>query len=417
MSIATDVYVSISGDDVPAGRMHAHRRRGTESATFSYLESYLGHPNAYPLDPSLPLVSGAQQTRLGLALFCAFADSSPDRWGRDLIKRRERTHSHSAGASRRSLGEVDFLLGVRDDLRQGAIRFRDPETAEFVFPDDSGVPSLNELSDLLGIAQRVESDTDRVGEIQRLVRAGSSLGGARPKTHVKASNGRIAIAKFPARIDAWNVIAWEKVALDLAASAGITVPHNELIQVSDRSVLVVYRFDRTPDAERIGYRSALTMLEARDHQRRSYLDIGEVIEERSPSATMDLRQLWRRIAFSILISNTDDHLRNHAFLHVGHDSWRLSPAFDLNPDPEPGPKYLSTAIDDTETEARIDILLGVAPHFRLDNEGALSTIREVATAVAEWRPTAQRLGLSPQEIAEMEPAFIHAAAEQAGSVL
>ncbi len=418
MSIETDVYVSIAGGDVLAGRMHAHRRRSTESATFIYAESYLGHPGAYPLDPSLPLASGAHQTPLGLAIFSAFADSAPDRWGRSLIKRRERRRAVSTGVRPRSLGEVDFLLGVRDDLRQGAIRFQDPETAEFVASDDVGVPSLNELSELLAITERVESGSDVEEELQRLVRAGSSLGGSRPKTHVKTPDGRIAIAKFPAvSIDTWNVMAWEKVAFDLAANAGITVPYTDLVDISGRSVLIVYRFDRALDGERIGYRSALTMLEARDREQRSYLDIGEVIEERSPSATEDLQQLWRRIAFFILVSNTDDHLRNHAFLHVDLDSWRLSPAFDLNPNPESGPKYLSTAIDDAETEARIDVLLEVAPYFRLDNGDALTVLSQVVTAVVSWRSAAKRLGLSTQEITEMEPAFEHDAAGQAASLV
>lgn len=418
MSVETDVYVSITGIDVLAGRMYAHRRRNTESATFTYAESYLGHPDAYPLDPSLPLASGAHQTPLGHVMFSAFADSAPDRWGRNLINRRERRRAESTGVQQRSLGGIDFLLGVRDDLRQGAIRFQDPETAEFVASADVGMPALNELSELLAITERIESDSEVEEELHRLVRAGSSLGGARPKTHLKALDGRIAIAKFPAAsIDAWNVMAWEKVVLDLAARAGVTVPHTDLVDISGRSVLIVYRFDRTVDGERIGYRSALTMLEARDREQRSYLDIGEVIEERSPSATEDLQQLWRRIAFSILVSNTDDHLRNHAFLHVDKDSWRLSPAFDINPNPEPGPKYLSTAIDDTETEARIDVVLEVAPYFRLDNRDALSALEQVATAVAMWRSTAQRLGLSAKEITEMEPAFEHDAAEQAASLV
>jgi len=418
VSVEADVYVSIAGGDVLAGHMHAHRRRSTESATFSYAVSYLGHADAYPLDPSLPLVSGTHQTPLGHEMFSAFADSAPDRWGRNLIKRRERRRAEATGVRPRGLAEVDFLLGVRDDLRQGAIRFQDPETAEFVASDDVGVPALNELSELLAITERIESDSDVEEELQRLVRAGSSLGGSRPKTHVKTPDGRIAIAKFPATsIDTWNVMAWEKTALDLAARAGITVPHADLVNISGRSVLIVYRFDRATGGERIGYRSALTMLEARDREQRSYLDIGEVIEERSPSATKDLQQLWRRIAFSILVSNTDDHLRNHAFLHVDKDSWRLAPAFDLNPNPEPGRKYLSTAIDDEETEARIDVLLDVAPYFRLDSQEALTALGQVTTAVASWRLTARQFGLSSQEITEMEPAFEHDAADQAASLV
>ena len=177
-------------------------------------------------------------------------------------------------------------------------------------------------------------------------------------------------------------------------------------------MLVVDRFDRD-GGTRIGYASAMTMLEASDRDQRSYLEIAEVIEERSTAATADLRQLWRRIAFSILISNTDDHLRNHGFLHQRGDSWALSPAFDLNPDPRPGPKDLSTAIDFTNTRASVDNLMRVADHFRLGTSDALAVIGEVTRAVARWRTVATSHGLRQRELDEMEQAFQHAEAERA----
>src|SRR5674476_640489 len=186
--------------------------------------------------------------------------------------------------------------------------------------------------------------------------------------------GNFAIAKFPSpSADRWNVMAWEKTALDLAALAGINVAKSQLIQVDGRGVLIVDRFDRDGDI-RIGYVSAMTMVEARDGDHRSYLDIAGVIEQRSPVATSDLRQLWRRIALSVLISNTDDHLRNHGFVHRSADSWVLSPAFDINPNPDPGPKHLATAIEADDTTANIDNLMGVAPLFRLDHDSALHVL-------------------------------------------
>lgn len=418
MTAEAEVVVSIAGEDVLAGRLYAHRRRGVESPTFLYVDSYLGRRDAYALDPALPLVSGSMHTPSGLSLFNAFTDSAPDRWGRNLIERQERIRASSTGTRSRSLAEIDFLLGSRDDLRQGALRFRDPDTGAFVASTDGGVPAVNDLPELLDVAARVETESAGEAELRRLVRAGSSLGGARPKTHVLASDGRPAIAKFPSvSVDTWNVMAWEKAALDLAATAGIHVPVSRLIDFAGRAVLIVHRFDRTADNQRIGYLSALTMLEARDGDQRSYLDIGEVIEEQSPSATQDLLQLWRRMVFSVLISNTDDHLRNHAFLHVGKASWRLSPAFDLNPNPLPGPKYLSTAINEVETEARIDVLLDVAPYFRLDTGAAVSVVGEIVAAVAGWKVAAQRVGLSQLEIQQMEPAFSHDAADQAASLI
>jgi serine/threonine-protein kinase HipA len=176
-------------------------------------------------------------------------------------------------------------------------------------------------------------------------------------------------------------MAWEKVALDLARDAGVTVPDSQLVHIGDRDVLVVDRFDRRGTA-RIGYASAMTMLEARDGDQRSYLEIAEVIEERSPAAGAELQQLWRRMAFSILISNTGDHLRNHGFLHERGDSWRLSPAFDLNPDPQPGTRHLSTAIDYTDTRASVDTLMSVAAYFRLDASDAVDILAQVTRAVA-----------------------------------
>jgi serine/threonine-protein kinase HipA len=407
------VYVAAGDRNLRVGRLYAHRRRGVESASFVYDDRYLADPDAYALDPALPLVSGTLQTPARRAMFGAFADGSPDRWGRTLIHRAERARAQAAGTVPRSMSEFDVLLGVRDDLRQGALRFRLDEEGPFLATEDWGVPVLTDLPALLDIAARVEQDTAGYEDLQRLLRAGSSLGGARPKAHVVDAAGRIAIAKFPsAGSDTWNVMAWEKVALDLARDAGVTVTDSQLLRVGDRHVLVVDRFDRD-GGTRIGYASAMTMLEASDRDQRSYLEIAEVIEERSTAATTDLRQLWRRIAFSILISNTDDHLRNHGFLHQRGDSWALSPAFDLNPDPRPGPKDLSTAIDFTDTRASVDNLMRVADYFRLGTSAALAVVAEVTQAVARWRTVATSHGLRQRDLNEMEPAFQHAEAERA----
>ena len=217
--------------------------------------------------------------------------------------------------------------------------------------------------------------------------------------------GHVAIAKFPsASSDSWDVMAWEEVALDLARAAGVTVESSQLIRLGDRHVLIADRFD-SRGTLRIGYASAMTMLEAGPGDQRSYLEIAGVIEERSPAATKDLQQLWRRVAFSVLISNTDDHLRNHGFLHDRGDSWTLSPAFDLNPNPDPGPKHLSTAIDFTDTRASVDTLMSVAGYFRLDADAALVVLADVINAVAAWRDVAKSHGLMSREIELMKPAF------------
>ena len=408
------VYANLAGQDVLSGRLNSHRRRGTESATFVYDDRYLAHPEAYQLDPALPLGHGTLQTPTGRALFGAFADSSPDRWGRTLIKRFEQARAKEAGSAPRSMGELDLLLGVRDDLRQGAVRFRSDERGSFLATEDTGVPQLTDLPVLLDLAARTERGTAGYEDLKRLVRAGSSLGGARPKAHVRDTEGRIAIAKFPsANADTWNVMAWEKTALDLARDAGVQVPDSQLVRFGKRQVLVVNRFDRMEGNVRIGYASAMTMLEARDGDEGSYLEIAEVLERHSPSATADLQQLWRRIAFSVLISNTDDHLRNHGFLHVRGDAWTLSPAFDLNPNPEPGPKHLSTAIDEADTRASVDTLLSVCDYFRMGHEDALHVLAEVVGATARWRQVATKLGLSLREIEDMRLAFEHPEADRA----
>jgi serine/threonine-protein kinase HipA len=406
-----EVYVAVGEQNLLAGRMYPHRRRGIESASFVYNDRYLADPDAYALDPGLPLVTGTLQTPVGRALFGAFADSLPDRWGRTLIQRAERARAKAAATAPHSMSEVDLLLGVRDDLRQGALRFRLNDQGPFLETEESGVPALTDLPALLDIAARAERDTADYEDLKRLLRAGSSLGGARPKAHVLDAAGRVAIAKFPsANSDTWNVMAWEKVALDLARDAGVTVPDSQLIRIGDRNVLVIDRFDRRGTA-RIGYASAMTMLEASDGDQRSYLEIAEVIEQRSTAVAAELRQLWRRIAFSILISNTDDHLRNHGFLHERGDSWMLSPAFDLNP--QPGSKDLSTAIDYTDTRASVDTLMTVAAYFRLEASDALEVLAEVTRAVTRWRTVAKSHGLLQQDLDAMEPAFEHAEGERA----
>jgi serine/threonine-protein kinase HipA len=407
-----DVIVQIGGEDALAGRLWSHRRRGRESATFSYSEGYLARGDAYALDPLLPLVAGPQQTPARRPIFGAFSDCAPDRWGRRLIQRAERRRARREDEAERSFGEVDYLLGVRDDLRQGTLRFRDVESGAYLAGEREGVPDLLELPGLLGAAERMERDEASEEELRRLLRGGSSLGGARPKAHVLDRQGRLAIAKFPSPADDWDVMRWEAVALALARDAGISVPESALHEIDGKAVLIVDRFDRRGEI-RIGYVSAMTMLEASDGEQGSYLDIAEAIELDSADAGEELRQLWRRVAFSILISNTDDHLRNHGFLRTSTAGWSLSPAFDLNPDPQTGPKRLSTSIDYDTDAARLDVLMGVAEYFRLGELDARRVLSEVLAAAGEWRSAARAAGLGRVEIERMAPAFEHDQAEAA----
>lgn len=226
------------------------------------------------------------------------------------------------------------------------------------------------------------------------------------------SDGRVAIAKFPSvETDDWDVMRWESVAITLAMWAGIKVAAHEIKEVDGKPVLMIERFDRRADV-RIGYVSALTMLDLLDGDRASYLEIAEVIVTNSPKADEDLEELWRRIVFSVLISNFDDHLRNHGFLRTSVSGWSLSPAFDLNPDPRPGGRLLKTSIDLDSYEARIDLAMESAPEFRLSRERAVEVLGEVTAATSRWRTLAESIGLV-QEIDLMSPAFEHAEAHAA----
>jgi serine/threonine-protein kinase HipA len=410
-----DVVVQIGGEDVLAGRLWSHRRRGRESATFSYSTDYLARGDAYELDPTLPLLAGSQQAAAGRAIFGAFSDCAPDRWGRRLIQGSERLRARREGVTEKSFGESDYLLGVRDDLRQGALRFLDLESGAFLSDEEKGVPDLIQLPALLGAAERLERDEAGEEELRRLLRGGSSLGGARPKAHVLDRAGRIAIAKFPSPSDDWDVMRWEAVALALAREAGISVPASDLHEIDGKAVLIVDRFDRM-NGMRIGYVSAMTMLEANDGEPGSYLDIVDVIERNSARPGEELSQLWRRIAFSVLISNTDDHLRNHGFLRTSTAGWSLSPAFDLNPNPEAGPKQLSTAIDYDNPAASVDLLMSVAEYFRLSPGDARSTLARVSEATARWPVAAQAAGLDAAAVEQMSSAFEHEQTEAARQI-
>ncbi|MCW2949262.1 MAG: HipA protein [Thermoleophilia bacterium] len=413
MAEAIDLYVADAGVDLLVGQLYPHRSRRGESTTFTYADVWIARPGAYAIDPVLPLVSGPQQSPEGRPLFGALSDCAPDRWGRGLLKRAERQRAKALGATPRSLGEIDYLLGVRDDMRQGALRFSRTGTSEFLADDVDGVPHLVQLPRLLKTSDELERDIASDADLQALLRAGGSLGGARPKAHVIDGAGRAGIAKFPSRaVDEWDVMAWEEVTLCLARSAKIDTPGSRLERVDGRNVLILERFDRS-GGRRVGYVSAMTLLEATDGDRRSYVELAEAVELESPRVDVDLEKLWRRVAFGLLVTNTDDHLRNHGFLRAGN-GWRLSPMFDVNPNPEAAePPELSTAIDLNDFDGTTDALFGVAESFRLTKTRALDVLREVVAATSQWRSAAAGCGLSRAAVEHMRPAFEHERAERA----
>ena len=408
------VYADLGGAPRLVGRLFTHIRKGRESAAFEYDDSWLAHDERFALEPALKLGPGPFHTATDRSMFGAIGDSAPDRWGRTLMRRVARRRAAAAGDAPRTLYEIDYLLLVNDEARQGALRFADQPDGPFLAPQDqTPVPPLIELPRLLSAAERVIDESEDDEDLRLLFAPGSSLGGARPKASVREADGRLAIAKFPHKEDEWNAVLWEAVALSLAGKAGIDVPPWRVEDIAGKDVLILARFDRDGDI-RIPYLSAMSMLGARDNELHSYLEVADALRLHGAQPARDLPALWRRVVFTVLISNVDDHMRNHGFLYTGSDGWALSPAFDLNPMPvDVKPRVLNTAIDDEDQTASLDLALSVAEYFDLAQQDAERIAGEVAAAVARWREQAARFGLTKAACDRMESAFVHADLETA----
>jgi serine/threonine-protein kinase HipA len=402
------VYVDIAGAPYLAGRLWARTRKAKESATFEYDPDWLKSADRFSLEPALMLGPGPFHTPSDKPLFCAIGDSAPDRWGRVLMRRAERRRAEHAGETPRTLMEIDYLLMVDDESRQGALRFAQDVGGPFMAGHGTTrIPPFIELPRLLSAAERVVGDADSDDDLRLLLAPGSSLGGARPKASVRDRDGTLAMAKFPHKDDEIDTVLWEVAALSLAGKAGIRVPDWRLEKVADKPVLLLRRFDRAAGT-RIPFLSAMSMLGARDTETRSYLEFVDVLRQHGASAKEDMHALWRRIVFNILISNTDDHLRNHGFLYDGPDGWRLAPAYDLNPVPvDIKPRMLTTAIDLDDGTASLELAMGVAGYFELAEGEARTIAAEVGRAVVGWRKEAAHLGLTLAEIDRMASAFEH----------
>lgn len=400
------VYVDLEGTPHLVGRLWARSRKGKESATFEYDAAWLDNPLRFALEPALTLGKGPHHTTAGRLIFGAIGDSAPDRWGRVLIQRDERRKAREDKRTPRTLLEIDYLVGVGDIARQGALRFTETEGGPFLATGVQ-IPPLIQLPALLGAAMRVSEDGGSDDDLRLLLAPGSSLGGARPKASVVDKDGHLAIAKFPQHGDLIRVSLWEAVALKLAAQAGIPTPDWRVEKIADRDVLLLRRFDRRSNV-RIPFLSAMSLLNAADNEPHSYMEIADALRQYGAKADDDCAQLWRRIVFSILISNSDDHLRNHGFLYETA-GWRLSPAYDMNPVPvDIKPRILTTAIDEEDGTASLDLAFGVAAHFGVKPDKAKVIVREVGAAVACWRETATAVGLTAAEIERMASAFEHA---------
>jgi serine/threonine-protein kinase HipA len=399
------VYIDRDGEPVQAGRLWARARGNKESASFEYAKRWLTSRGAFALDPALPLGAGLFHTER--PLFNAFTDPAPDRWGQTLMRRNERARARRDGRQPRTLLHADFLALVDDETRLGALRFKDAATDGFISAVGKRIPPVIELPRLLAATSRIVEDRETDEDLQLVLAPGTSLGGARPKASVRDTSGRLLIAKFPRKDDEWPLTRWEATTLALAESASIDVPAWRLEMIAKKPVLLLERFDRR-EGQRIPFMSALTALGADDSEGRSYVEIADVLRQDGADVGRDLRQLWRRMVFNVLVSNTDDHLRNHAFLRAAR-GWRLSPAYDMNPMPvDVRPRVHVLAIDEDDQTASLESALRVAPSFGIAKTvEARAIAREVAKAVATWRSTAAKHGLKKSEIDRMESAFEH----------
>jgi len=407
LSSDIEVFIDFAPGLKRVGTLRRQDRRGGEAVNFEYHASWLRDAARFSLEPALTLDHGVFATATGRQLFGSIGDSAPDSWGRRLMQRAERRLADREGRTARTLMETDYLLGVSDVSRLGALRFRRSAEEQFASPTTEGVPGLIELARLLQTTERILRNEETDEDLRLIFAPGSSLGGARPKASVIDQHGRLAIAKFPKEADEYSVETWEAVALQLAVRAGIRTPEHELIRVTQKPVLLSRRFDRD-DGMRVPFLSALSMLGLKDGDRGSYPELADVLAEHGAETAADVRELYRRMVFNVLISNVDDHLRNHGFLWVSPRGWSLSPAYDLNPTPtDVRPRILTTNIDLDEGTCDIDLVVSVAQYFGLGPIPAKTIIKEVATATSTWREVAATNKAPLSEIHRMESAFEH----------
>jgi serine/threonine-protein kinase HipA len=387
--------------DRSLGEVFRFPRPGGERIAFRYADDWLASSDRFQIDPELFLDGRTTSPARG-ALFGAFADSAPDRWGRQLMQRHERRRAESEGRKVRTLSGLDYVLGVSDLARSGAMRFLGE--GEYV-ASGSDIPPLVHLNALLGASDRISRDDETDEDIALILAPGSSLGGARPKASILDGQGRLSIAKFPKETDEYSVERWEWVALELARAAKIAVADSELLDVGGRSVLLSRRFDRSGD-ERIHFASALTLLGLADGGESSYPEIAEILQREGSNARRDSEELFRRMVFNICIANVDDHLRNHGFLRDG-SGWALSPVYDLNPVPaDVRPRILTTAITLDDKTGSLDAARESATYFGLARAKADAMIRQVQKAVRSWEAIARKAGASAKECARMRSAFL-----------
>jgi serine/threonine-protein kinase HipA len=408
------------GDGVQVGILRYDLQGRRENAAFEYGAGWLGDPAHFALGLTLSLQAGPQfhrKAKDGSLFHAAIADTEPDGWGRrvimrDHLKRRQELRREGKQEEAQPLNALDYLLAADDFSRVGALRFRD-EDGVFQRAQEEGrrtAPPLIELGHLLSASRAVEANKETTSDLSYLRGRGTSLGGMRPKCTVIDEDGALSIGKFPSIADERAVTKREVLALTLARKAGINAAAARIVQSEDSPVALISRFDRQDNGHRVMYVSAATMLgvEVTEPEEHTYTEIVDAIRVHGANAQADIEELWRRIAFSILITNVDDHLRNHGFLHVDREFWRLSPAFDINPAPERVRESKTWMSGDTGPDMTIDALMSVIAYFRITAARAKKILSEVVDAVDDWRKIGRSVGMSDEELEPFEDAFEHA---------
>ena len=414
-----NIRVALGENARDLGTLRFDAQGARESAAFAYDAPWLAASDGFAIDPGLPLVTGPQfhrRERGGSVFHGAIADTEPDGWARRVIlrdhaKRRQEAKRTGADVENRPLNALDFLLAVDDVSRVGALRFQDEDGVfqRAAEPGHRTVPPLIELGHLLSASHAVENHTETAEDLRYLRGRATSLGGLRPKCTVVDDDGRPSIGKFPSVGDDRAVTKGEVLALQLAAAAGINAAEASLIESQASPIALIRRFDRVLSGGRLMYVSAATMLgvEVAESGEHAYTEIVDALRMHGAAPQADTEELWRRIAFSILITNVDDHLRNHGFLHADRGQWRLAPAFDVNPFPDRVRELKTWVSEDAGPEATIEALMSVLPYFRIAPPRARQILREVERAVSRWRNVGRGLGMTTQELDQFADAFEH----------
>jgi len=407
--MSLEVHIDWQGETRLVGRLHAAERGA--SVSFEYDAGWLQREDSFAIDPtSLPLQRGAHHET---TLFGALQDCGPDRWGRVLIERAVRKKV----LTQKPYHEIDYVLALDDASRLGALRFRPDAGGPFLAATSGKLPPVVQLNALLRATDAIHSETETAQDLRFLLGAGSPLGGARPKSAVALADDRLAIAKFPKPDDTRDIAAGEILALTLAEQAGIQVAEHRLVPVGSQSVAVITWFDRAGKI-RIPFISAASLLGLPQGELGAYTMLADGIRQFGNDVAGDLRELWRRLVFSLLASNYDDHLRNHGFLMHAPGRWSLSPAYDLNPVPEMDRARVSkTAITESQEEPTIAGALAAATRFGLKAAESKKILREVLTVVSGWRKTGKQLRLKAATLDAYASSFDHPLMDEARSII